>query len=174
MSAIAAAVVTFAVVLFAGVGCATPPPPVMSDEQWLQDRLVQLLPDHLDHIIPRVEIIEGSTSFAYPTHIAIAESTMAWGRGHLVLDSTLAHEWGHYEAMQRSGFGFHAPPPAGFPLQPRTPTFPNVYPNWDYENWAMCVATSLTGSEAIIFWYEHQYPTCTYEQLEFTRQYLVK
>jgi len=166
-----AALVTLAFALVVGAGCVPPPEPMTLEEQRLQTRLVQLLPDDWKYMVPRVEIIQGDISYAHPTHIEIGEWVL---RGDSrVLDSTLAHEWGHYEALQRNRLLYNGNPPAGFPFTPKPPTFPPISPNWNFESWAVCVAVILTGEEIAFRWGEHPYPLCTDRQQQFTSQYLL-
>jgi hypothetical protein len=104
-----------------------------------------------------VEVIPGTTSWSNWSGL------IEIGDWHLLSSeararSTLAHEWGHQVAWHYGTDVYNGAPPAGFPYGGPTPE----------EQWADCVAQSLTGRS----FPSHGLGACPAAALGFTQQFL--
>jgi hypothetical protein len=108
-------------------------------------------------ISARLEVIGGSTSWAFPDgRIQIAQSHADARAGHLAV--VITHEFGHLIAFQYGSGAYAGAAPAGWPEATSNPA----------EHWADCVQQVFTGTVSPA----HGLPPCAGEQLSWAHQYL--
>lgn len=139
---------------------APPPAPPLSPAQRVQAAFDASVPAvWRSAITVRLEIIDGSTSWAHPDG-RIQVGTAHANGPEARLRATLAHEFGHLIAFRFGSHEYNGAAPEGWP----------AYSNRPEEAWADCVSQSFTG----IVDPSHGLPPCSGTSLSWTQQWLAQ
>jgi hypothetical protein len=136
------------------------PAPPMSPEQRVLTAFEASVPGSWRAAITvRLEIIGGSTSWAYPDgRIQVGQAHANGSESRL--RATLAHEFGHLIAFRFGSGAYNGAAPEGWP----------AYSNRPEEAWADCVSQAFTG----IVDPSHGLPPCSGDSLSWTQQWLAQ
>jgi len=137
---------------------APPPPPPVSPQQRVESAFTSAVPAAWRSAITvRLEIIDGSTSWAYGDGLIQVGTSHAKGSEARLL-ATLAHEFGHLIAFRYGSQAYNGAAPEGWP----------AYSNRPEEAWADCVSQVFTG----VVDPSHGLPPCSGESLSWTASWL--